>query len=87
MIQIARCESHFRHTLDDGSVLRGRVDARDTGVMQINTYYHEATATELGLDLEDLQDNMAYARDLYERKGTQPWTASQPCWGPTLASL
>lgn len=86
MIQVARCESTFRHTLADGSVLRGKVDGRDTGVMQINTYYHGETAEELGLDLEILQDNMAYARNLYERQGTQPWSASSPCWGRTLAA-
>jgi hypothetical protein len=86
MIQVARCESTFRHTLEDGTVLKGKVDGRDTGVMQINTFYHGAQAAELGLDLEVLEDNMAYARTLYERQGTQPWSASSPCWGRTLAS-
>ncbi len=85
MIQVARCESHFRHTLSDGSILQGRVDSADTGVMQINKRYHEDTAIKLGLDLDDLYDNMAYARYLYEKQGTQPWSASQPCWGSTLA--
>jgi hypothetical protein len=85
MIQVARCESTFRHTLADGSVLRGVVDNADTGVMQINKRYHLATATTLGLDLEDIYDNMAYARYLYERQGVQPWNASRPCWGQTLA--
>lgn len=80
MIQVARCESTFRHTLKDGSVLAGRVDPADTGVMQINKRYHEATATALGLDLNDIYDNMAYARHLYEKQGTQPWSASAPCW-------
>lgn len=85
MIQIARCESTFRHTLADGTVLRGRVDAADTGVMQINLRYHEETAVKLGLDLTDIYDNMAYARNLYERQGTGPWSASAPCWAPTIA--
>ena len=85
MIQVARCESQFRHVLSDGSILRGRVDSRDTGVMQINTGYHAETAQELGLDLENIYDNMAYARNLYERQGLQPWSASRPCWGQTLA--
>ena len=85
MIEVARCESTFRHTLADGSVLRGKVDKRDTGVMQINTYYHGETADKLGLDLENIHDNMAYARDLYERQGVQPWSASRPCWGGSLA--
>ncbi|MCA9365581.1 hypothetical protein KC723_01685 [Candidatus Kaiserbacteria bacterium] len=87
MVQIARCESTFRHTLTDGSVLSGRVDPADTGVMQINKRYHEDTAVSLGLNLDDLYDNMAYARHLYEKQGTQPWSASNPCWGSTLAMI
>ena len=85
MIQVAKCESTFRHTLADGSVLRGKVDSADTGVMQINTRYHGKTADELGLNLENIYDNMAYARHLYEAQGTQPWSASSPCWGRTIA--
>jgi hypothetical protein len=85
MIQIARCESTFRHILADGSVLRGKVDPADTGVMQINTRYHGKTAEDLGLDLNDLEDNLAYARNLYERQGTQPWSASAPCWSHSIA--
>jgi hypothetical protein len=85
MIQIARCESTFRHTLADGTVLTGRVDSADTGVMQINTRYHGEKARELGLDLKDLYGNMEYARDLYERQGTKPWSASSPCWSKTIA--
>lgn len=85
MIQIARCESTFRHTLSDGTVLRGKVDSADTGVMQINLRYHGDTAEDLGLNLLDLHDNMAYARDLYEKQGTRPWAASAPCWAPTIA--
>lgn len=85
MIQVARCESTFRHTLEDGSVLRGKVDPADTGVMQINKRYHSERAVELGLDLENIYDNMAYARYLYEKKGTQPWDASAPCWSKTIA--
>lgn len=85
MIQVARCESTFRHTLADGSILKGRVDNADTGVMQINKRYHEETAIALGLNLDDLTDNMAYARYLYEKQGTQPWSASAPCWSPHLA--
>lgn len=86
MIEVARCESTFRHELADGSVLQGRVDSDDTGVMQINKRYHEETAIAMGLNVENLQDNMAYARHLYERQGTQPWSASMPCWGNSLAA-
>ncbi|MCD5381011.1 MAG: hypothetical protein LR008_00360 [Candidatus Pacebacteria bacterium] len=86
MIEVARCESTFRHHLADGSVLQGRVDSDDTGVMQINKRYHESTAIALSLNLDDLYQNMEYARNLYERQGTQPWSASMPCWGKTLAA-
>lgn len=85
MAEIARCESTFRHTLSDGSVLKGRVDSDDTGVMQINRRYHGATAAQLKLNIEDLYHNMAYARYLYETQGTQPWSASAPCWNKTVA--
>jgi hypothetical protein len=85
LIQIARCESTFRHTLADGSVLQGKVDPADTGVMQINRRYHGADATELGLDLNNLLDNLAYARHLYEKQGTKPWSASASCWSQTIA--
>jgi len=85
MIQIARCESTFRHTLADGSVLQGVVDPADTGVMQINKRYHEKAAIAMRLDLEDIYHNMAYARHLYETQGTQPWSASAPCWNRSLA--
>ena len=87
MIQVARCESQFRHTLADGSVLKGKIDNRDTGVMQINSFYHSKAATNLGFDINNFHDNMAYARHLYETQGMQPWRASSACWGVTLASL
>lgn len=86
MAEIARCESTFRHELEDGSILQGRVDPADTGVMQINKRYHLKTATAMELDIEDLYENMAYARHLYEKQGTQPWSASMPCWGGSLAA-
>ena len=87
MTEIARCESQFRHTLADGTVLRGTVDSRDVGVMQINTGYHADEAKKLGLNLLDMKDNMAFARYLYKEQGTAPWQASAKCWSPTLARL
>jgi len=85
MVAVARCESQFRQTLPDGSTLRGKVDPRDLGVMQINTGYHAAEAAKYNLDLHLLEDNMAYARILYEKKGTQPWNASAKCWNRSVA--
>jgi hypothetical protein len=71
MIEVARCESQFRHLNKDGTILRGVVNPSDVGVMQINLYYHESDAEKLGL---------------YDKKGTAPWSASKPCWGKTKKS-
>lgn len=81
MIQIARCESTFRHLRRDGEVHRGRVNNSDVGVMQINEYYHLDTAEKKELDIHTIEGNTAYARDLYMRQGTQPWSSSKACWG------
>ena len=86
MAEVARCESGFRHTLSDGSVLTGRVNSADTGVMQINKRYHQTAAHAMDLNLDNIYDNMAYARHLYETQGIQPWSASAPCWNRTLAA-
>lgn len=86
MISIAKCESTFMHTLTDGSVIKGKVDNADTGVMQINLRYHEARAEALGFNVHKLEDNLAYARKLYEEQGTKPWNSSAACWQKTLAT-
>ncbi len=80
LIEVARCESSFRHIVD-GKVLRGKANSSDLGVMQINMYYHNRQAKRYGLDLYNLFDNMAYARILYEKEGLRPWNSSRPCWG------
>ncbi len=86
MISVARCESGFRHNLQNGLVLTGRVDSADTGVMQINKRYHASAAAAMDLNLDDMYDNMAYARHLYETQGIRPWNASAGCWNNELAA-
>jgi hypothetical protein len=81
LIEIARCESTFRQFNADGSVKRGKVNDMDVGVMQINEFYHLETSQKKGYDIYTLEGNMAYARDLYNREGAQPWSSSSPCWG------
>ena len=86
MTKIARCESRNRHYAKNGQVLRGEVTPLDRGVMQINLHYHQETAQELGLDLHDIDDNVAYARYLYEKSGAKPWMSSSACWSKTASS-
>ena len=80
LANIAKCESHFRHLDSKGEVLRGKKNSSDRGVMQINIWYHAKTAEKLGLDVHDLEDNVAYARYLYEKQGAKPWMSSSACW-------
>lgn len=80
MAKIARCESRNRHYNSKGNVLRGEKNTYDRGVMQINILYHEETAEKMGLDLHDLDDNVAFARYLYEKYGAKPWMSSSACW-------
>lgn len=80
LVEIARCESHYRHFNSKGGVLKGNEDQRDTGVMQINLFYHAKALEQLGLNIQNLDDNVAYARYLYEKEGAKPWMASSACW-------
>jgi hypothetical protein len=80
LARIAKCESQYRQFATNGKVLRGREVYEDVGVMQINETYHKATSQKLGYDIYTLDGNLAYAEYLYERQGTQPWSASAPCW-------
>lgn len=67
MVAIIGCESNYVHYQSDGTVLKGRVDNRDSGLAQINTYYHP------DVDVDDFWENLAYARRLYDAEGTTPW--------------
>lgn len=80
LAEVAKCESHFTQFTKNGKVLRGRVVPEDVGVMQINETYHLEASKKLGMDIYTLEGNMAYARHLYEKKGTKDWMASSPCW-------
>ena len=81
LAEIALCESTFRQYDSNGEVLKGRVNKSDVGVMQINKYYHLESANKLGLDLNTIEGNMAYAKRLFNSEGTKPWNSSSKCWG------
>lgn len=80
LAKISKCESHYRQFDSDGQVLRGKVSPDDVGLMQINEHFHGAKALKMGLDLETIEGNLAYAKYLYEKEGTTPWNASSKCW-------
>ncbi len=84
MIPIAKCESGFRQFDSNQQPLRGGTGSM-IGVFQIGDEYHRLAAQELGLNIDTLSGNMAYARHLYERDGTDPWLSSFPCWNTGVA--
>lgn len=86
LVEIARCESQFRQYNKEGNVLTGTVNKGDLGIMQINKYYHAETAEKLGMNLNTPEGNMSYAKYLYDREGTQPWSASSKCWTQAIQS-
>jgi hypothetical protein len=88
MAEVAWCESRFEHVnAETGQVKRGHINPKDIGVMQINEYYHQATANKLEVDIFSLEGNLEYARYLYEREGTRPWNASRPCWQESTLAM
>lgn len=80
LIAIAQCESDFRQFNPDGTVIRGKVDSHDVGVMQINETYWLDKSKSLGDDIYTVKGNLDYAKYLYAKQGTDPWSSSQKCW-------
>ena len=83
LVEVARCESNFRHLETNGQILRGEVVSEDVGIMQINEFYHTDDAKTLGIDLHTLDGNLAYAKWLYGKEGIVPWYSSSKCWKKT----
>jgi hypothetical protein len=85
--RICSCESTGRPDNEpqqfnaDGSVIRGKINPLDTGMCQINKYYHEESAEKMGLDLETEYGNAVYANWLFDTQGATPWEWSRSCWG------
>jgi hypothetical protein len=80
LVDIARCESTFRQFKENGDVIRGRVNSKDVGIMQINEKYHLERSKKLGYDIYTVEGNLGYAKRIYEDQGAAPWSASQKCW-------
>lgn len=81
LIAVARCESGYRQFNEDGTLLRGKQNPKDVGVLQVNEYYHLAGSTKLGYDIHTLEGNIDYGEYLYNNQGLTPWAWSKHCWG------
>lgn len=74
MVRVAACESGLNPLAD-----REGLNV-DVGLFQINQV-HLDRLNELGLDRRDIDDNLKYARILYDESGLDPWYMSEHCWG------
>ena len=73
------CESRHRQFDTDGTVLLGKVDPRDTGRWQINTYYWGQEAVELEYNIETEHGNYMMAQHILSVQGEGAWSASASC--------
>lgn len=75
MVTVAGLESEWVHYKADGTVLHGRETPADTGVMQINCDHWCDDAKKLGLNLDNIIDNVKMARYVYDKQGITAWVA------------
>lgn len=78
MIAIATCESGLRQFYDDGSLVVSPTG--DVGIMQLNLKTWKGKADEFGMDLTKLDDNLLFARYVYNVQGLKAWDNSKHCW-------
>jgi len=83
MLEVARCESQFKITAHNTTL--NTDGTTDGGIFQINTV-HDKELALLELDKFDPEDNIRFARILYDRSGLQPWSSSKHCWGKYIVS-
>ena len=81
MVRIAKCESGNVQKGKDGQIVIhvNKDGSYDMGLFQINSTWNK-TATKLGYDLTNNNDNQSFAEWLYENIGTSPWSSSSQCW-------
>lgn len=102
LFAIACRETRFNHRdpEDPTKVLRGKIDNDDTGIMQINKRIHKDLIKEKGLNVDVFEDNIAFAKFLYDEKGIDHWfplvsgrqydpitvivVASKDTWSPVI---
>jgi len=68
-LAVAKCESGFN---PDARNDKNKDGTTDGGVFQINSS-HDTHMKALGLDKWNPEDNVAFARMLYEESGWRPW--------------
>jgi len=83
MLEVAKCESQYKITAHNTTL--NTDGTTDGGIFQLNSI-HDEELTLLGLNKFDPEDNIKFARILYDRSGLRPWNSSKDCWGKHIAS-
>ena len=78
--RIAEAESHFQQYDKNGSVLRGYINPKDTGIFQINEVFHLAASRKLGMNIYEPNGNIEYAVYIYTKDGSTHWNWSKIKW-------
>ncbi len=74
MVKVAKGESGLRQWHDNGKLVTGIVDPRDSGLFQINSGHWEEEAKRLGLDYKNsIVDNVKMARYIADTQGITAW--------------
>ena len=68
-IAVANCESGLNASAYND---KNYNDSVDRGIFQLNST-HDSRLRQLGLDPWNVEDNIAFARKLYDESGWQPW--------------
>lgn len=76
LIAVSVCESGLRSSTPPNSNKNGTID---TSLMRINSI-HSDTASKMGLNLNEYDDNVSFAIYLISLNGWQDWRYSQKCW-------
>lgn len=67
-LAIAKCESGFNPN--------AKGPTQDSGIFQLHEPSHGKRMEKLGLDPFDVEDNVAFARMLYDEQGWKPWVCA-----------
>lgn len=81
---ICNAESGGKQFLDNGRVVRGKVNPSDIGICQINEPIWNDKARELGYDIYTEQGNRDMALWIFNHYGADPWNSSRGAWSKKL---
>lgn len=85
LVAIAQCESGLQQYYPNGELVVN-TQSGAMGIFQ-EMPFHQTLANKMGLDLTQAKDNIEYGVWLYNKFGTAPWLASEPCWGKTEVAV